>query len=239
MIPKKIHYCWYGGKAKPEIVRKCIDSWKRFNPDYQIKEWNESNSPKHSIITSNLNKGIWAFASDYTRLFAIYEEGGFYLDTDILLVKGLDNLRNNTCILAFESIKWVNNGFCAAIPKHYFFKMCMKELSSKGHSRIKPYTSPHLTTNMLKKIKPTFVYKTQHFRDILVLNLEFFFPYNRFQTKDMKIDQLIGMLNSTSYGIHLFLHSWKDSSQNYNTVEKLILLTKKVKFKLNKIIRTI
>lgn len=77
MLPKKIHYCWFGGKEKPEGVKKYIASWKRYCLDYEIKEWNESNFDIHE--------------NDYCQ--EAYEEGGFYMDTDVEVVKSLDPLR--------------------------------------------------------------------------------------------------------------------------------------------------
>ncbi len=84
MIPKKIHYCWFGGKEKPEDVKKYIASWKKYCPDYEIKEWNESNFDIHEndYCREAYEAKKWAFVTDYVRLKALYEEGGFYMDSD-------------------------------------------------------------------------------------------------------------------------------------------------------------
>ena len=94
MIPKKIHYCWFGGNPLPDSVKNCIDSWKKFCPNYEIIEWNESNYDVHKIpyISEAYKNKKYAFVSDYARLDIIYNEGGFYLDTDVELIKSLDNL---------------------------------------------------------------------------------------------------------------------------------------------------
>lgn len=83
MIPKKIHYCWFGGKEKPEDVKKYIASWKKYCPDYEIKEWNESNFDIHEndYCREAYEAKKWAFVTDYVRLKALYEEGGFYMDS--------------------------------------------------------------------------------------------------------------------------------------------------------------
>ena len=89
MIPKKIHYCWFGGKEKLEDVKKYIASWKKYCPDYEIKEWNESNFDiyENDYCREDYEAKNWAFVTDYVRLKALYEEGGFYMDTDVEVVK--------------------------------------------------------------------------------------------------------------------------------------------------------
>lgn len=89
MIPKKIHYCWYGGKRKSKLILKCIDSWKRFFPDYEIIEWNESNTDLHenAYLEQAYNEKKWAFVSDYVRMKVLYEYGGIYFDTDVQVLK--------------------------------------------------------------------------------------------------------------------------------------------------------
>ena len=89
MIPKKIHYFWIGGNPKPESVLYCIDSWKKYCPDYEIIEWNESNYDftKNEYMRQAYEAKKWAFVTDYARLDVIYKYGGIYLDTDVELIK--------------------------------------------------------------------------------------------------------------------------------------------------------
>ncbi len=92
MIPKIIHYCWFGRNPKPDIIIKCIESWKKYCPDYKIIEWNEDNFDIESnqyVKEAYINKK-WAFVSDYVRLFVLYEYGGIYLDTDCEIKKCID-----------------------------------------------------------------------------------------------------------------------------------------------------
>lgn len=99
MIPKKIHYCWFGGKPLPNDVKKCIKSWKKFCPDYEIIEWNESNFDINccKFVKDAYEHKAWAFVSDYARLKIIYDNGGIYLDTDVEIVRKLDELLVNEC----------------------------------------------------------------------------------------------------------------------------------------------
>ena len=94
MIPKVIHYCWFGHNPLPERYKEWIKSWKRYCPDYEIVEWNESNYDvtKHPYMRAAYDAKKWGFVSDYARLDIIYENGGIYLDTDVELVKNLDEL---------------------------------------------------------------------------------------------------------------------------------------------------
>lgn len=112
MIPKIIHYCWFGGNPIPEKDQKCINSWKKYCPDYEIVEWNEKNYDlnKNKYMMQAYKEQKWGFVPDYARFDIIYTQGGFYLDTDVELVKSLDELRNNNGYMGFEGKIWVNGG---------------------------------------------------------------------------------------------------------------------------------
>ena len=99
MIPKVIHYCWFGGKKIPAEFRRYMKSWRKFCPDYEVKEWNESNFDvfAHPFTKSAYEAKAWAFVSDYARLKVVYEHGGIYLDTDVELLRNLDFLLENEC----------------------------------------------------------------------------------------------------------------------------------------------
>lgn len=104
MIPKTIHYCWFGHKPYPKLMEQCIASWRKHCPDYEIKEWNEENAPLqlYPFAQDAINAGKYAFASDVIRLYALYSEGGIYLDTDVELLKSLDPLLNNSAFIGYE-----------------------------------------------------------------------------------------------------------------------------------------
>ena len=104
MIPKIIHYCWFGNAEKPVSVLKCIESWKKYCPDYEIIEWNESNYDvtKNRYMREAYEEKRWGFVSDYARLDIIYNYGGIYLDTDVELIKSLDNLLIYDSYFGFE-----------------------------------------------------------------------------------------------------------------------------------------
>ncbi|MFV0175489.1 glycosyltransferase [Empedobacter falsenii] len=104
MIPKIIHYCWFGNNPKPKIVEYCITSWKKYLPDYEIIEWNEDNfdvTHNDFVKTAYQNKK-WAFVSDFARAKALYEHGGFYLDTDMEVKNTLNDFLHHRAVCGFE-----------------------------------------------------------------------------------------------------------------------------------------
>ena len=94
MIPKVIHYCWFGRNPLPASARKCIDSWKKFFPDYEIKEWNEDNFDVNMIPYTHEAYSVkkYAFVSDYARFWILYNYGGLYFDTDVEVIRPMDDI---------------------------------------------------------------------------------------------------------------------------------------------------
>ena len=112
MIPKTIHYCWFGRGELTTKAKKCIQSWKKYCPDYEIIEWNEDN---FDINQNEYTKKLYtekkfAFLSDYARLKIVYEQGGIYLDVDVEIVKSFDDLLTNKAYFGFESNEYANTG---------------------------------------------------------------------------------------------------------------------------------
>ena len=105
MIPKVIHYCWFGRGQMPELALKCIESWKKFLPDYEIKEWNEDNFDLDSYPYTReaYDKRKYAFVTDVVRLHALYNEGGIYMDTDVEVLKPLYSFLHHTAFSGFEN----------------------------------------------------------------------------------------------------------------------------------------
>jgi hypothetical protein len=217
-------------------VMDCINSWTQHNPGYTIIEWNEENAPNHPIVTQNLRKKLWAFASDYVRLFAVESFGGFYLDTDIFLVKSLDSLLDHTCFVAFQYPQkneyWITNGAIGAIKNHDFFKECIAMLEKHGHTKLTPYISPKLTTDILNLRKNNIEYGTQQIGDITVFDASYFYFY---QGEDLNVglEVLVQNLPEHSFGIHLYLGSWLNNARNMNFLEKMLLLIRRIKTKIS------
>ncbi|MBT2918463.1 glycosyl transferase [Vibrio anguillarum] len=127
MILKKIHYCWFGGSPLPDLALRCMESWKKYCPDYQIIRWDENNTDLNScaFVREAYSAKKWAFVSDYIRLKVIEEHGGIYLDIDVELLKPLDPLLGHQGFMGFEQAKpyYVNTGLgFGAIPYHPVIK---------------------------------------------------------------------------------------------------------------------
>ena len=113
MIPKVIHYCWFGGGPLPNLAQQCIASWKKHCPDYEIVEWNEQNYPLDQTpdyVEEAIEAKRWAFATDYIRLDVVYRYGGIYLDTDVELLKGLDELLQHTAFFGRDRSGEISTG---------------------------------------------------------------------------------------------------------------------------------
>jgi len=104
MIPKIIHYCWFGGAPKPKLVQDCIASWEKYCPDFEIKEWNESNFDVHCVkfVEDAFEARKWAYVADYARLYAMVTEGGVYLDSDVELLQPIDRFLSEEAFTGFE-----------------------------------------------------------------------------------------------------------------------------------------
>ncbi|RQP08441.1 MAG: glycosyl transferase [Chryseobacterium sp.] len=124
MIPKIIHYCWFGGHAKTELAKFCIESWKKVQPDFEIKEWNEDNSDLtgNAYVREAFEEGKWAFVSDYVRSKVMHDHGGFYMDTDMELKMPLNDFLDEEAICAFELKGVPYSAFWAAVPEHQLAK---------------------------------------------------------------------------------------------------------------------
>lgn len=211
-IPKIIHYCWFGDNMFPSLVLKCIESWKRYCPDYIIKEWNESNFDiNFNEYTKEAYKSRkWAFVSDVARLYAVYTEGGIYLDTDVELIKPIDYLLNDSMFIGFETDKLIATGLGFGAEKS--FNIIKKMLNVYDNIS---FTNKNGTVNII----PCPIYNTaimrqegfiinntlQRKNNITVYPTEYFCP------KDVKTG--ITNITNNTYMIHHFDASWKTFEQ--------------------------
>lgn len=118
MIPKKIHYCWFGRNTLPESALKCIASWRKFFPDYEIIEWNEDNFDVNMIpYTAQAYKAKkYAFVSDYARFKILYEQGGLYFDTDVEVIKSMIDIVERGPFMGFEINPGTDRKYGAVSP---------------------------------------------------------------------------------------------------------------------------
>ena len=150
MIPKIIHYCWFGRNPLPELAQKCIASWKKYCPDYQIIEWNEDNFDINcnAYVKEAYEAKKWAFVSDVARLYALVEMGGIYMDTDVEVLKPLDSLLKYEAVSGFESETAIPTGLMAACKGQKLFVELLHEYDTIHFKRSDG--SLDLTTNVTR-----------------------------------------------------------------------------------------
>lgn len=149
MIPKIIHYCWFGGKPLPELARKCIASWHKYCPDYEIKEWNESNFDINSCkyVKQAFDNKKWAFITDYVRLYALVNEGGIYMDTDVEVLASLNSFLCEKAFSGFETSDSVPTGIMACEKGFPLFVELLKYYDNVDF--ILPDGSLNMVTNVV------------------------------------------------------------------------------------------
>lgn len=203
MIPKKIHYCWFGRGEKTKLAKKCIGSWKKYCADYEIIEWNEDNFDiNYNAYTRYCYENKkWAFLSDYVRLLVINEHGGLYFDTDVEVVKNFDELLTYSAFYGFEDEVYVNTGEgFGAEAGNITVKQMLEEYSELLDGQHGVVGCPILNTQALEKMGFMLDGKMQEIAGAVILPKDFLNPYN----------DLTGELNKTknTHSIHWYSKSW-------------------------------
>ena len=211
MIPRKIHYCWFGRGEMPEIAIRCIESWHKYLPDYEYKLWNE-------YVKEAYESRKFAFVTDYVRLYALYTEGGIYMDTDVEVLKPYDDLLSLTAFTGYEGSKYLPpvTGTMASMAGGEWVK---EQLSAyDGIHFIKENGEMDLTTNTVRisaiMRQGGFVQdgKKQVYKDMHVFPVEYFCP--RQTTGEI-------LMTENTYCDHHFMGSW-DSAKRISTIAKLV-----------------
>lgn len=219
MIPKVIHYCWFGGKPLPNDAKNCIASWRKHLPDYEIKEWNESNFNLNccDYVKEAYEAKKWAFVSDYARLWIIYTYGGLYFDTDVEVINSLDSIISEGpfmgCELNFDQsfagcdrqVEVVNPGLGigaeAGLP---FYRELLDVYESQHFSddngQLNLETIVTKTTGLLRKHGFKGNKCIEHVADLNVYPHEYFCPVN-YHTGDINI-------TTHTVSIHHYNESW-------------------------------
>ena len=197
MIPKVIHYCWFGNNPKNEEVLSCIESWKKTCPDFEIKEWNEINFPFETspFAFRMYSEKRWAFVSDYARLAILNEHGGFYLDTDMLLLQSLEKCVDSSCVVGEEAPSVLNAAFFGSVAHHPFVKKCLDHYDTNPST---VETIPIVMTRIYNSL-PADVTNT-----ITVYKSNVFYPFTIETIKEYKGQDL----GPEVIGVHLWHYSW-------------------------------
>lgn len=216
MIPKVIHYCWFGGNPLPKSAKKCIDSWKKYMPGYTIKEWNENNFNVHCCryVEQAYEKKKWAFVSDYARFWILYHEGGVYFDTDVELIRPLEVILNRGAFFGIErgETPMIAPGLgMAALVNMEFYRQVLD--SYHNDSFISENGKLNLTvvgarvTDLLypQGIQSVDFDKVHQIKNIWIYPVEYFCPLDYYTGK------LI--VTENTYSIHHYDGSWTSTLQ--------------------------
>jgi mannosyltransferase OCH1-like enzyme len=181
LIPKLIHYCWFGRGAMSDSNRRCIASWRRLLPDYEVVAWTEDNSDlDNDYCRDTTARGLWSKVSNHVRLDVLQRHGGLYLDTDVEVVRRFDDLLGLDCFLGFQlrepNVDWINNAVIGARAGHPFLAHCLRTLESvyRLHRRIP--RGPEVVTAALYKAGLR-RYGRQDLHAVTLLPRECFYPY--------------------------------------------------------------
>lgn len=217
MIPRIIHYCWFGGKKKPKLVRDCILSWKKKLHGYEFIEWNENNADlSHPFVREAYRMKKWAFVADFIRFKSLFEMGGIYLDTDMMLLKPLDIFLNNHCFFGAEEKNIVSCGIIGSVKNNIFIKDCLSIydfIDLKKDIKWEEYVITQMVTDLFKfnyGFRQIFNIKLV-FNDIIIYPTQVFYPFP-YSRKDDLINYKKYLYNE-SYAVHLWVGSWVEHNE--------------------------
>lgn len=214
MIPKIIHYCWFGRGEMPQLAKDCIASWHKYMPDWEYVLWNEDNFDVNSVPYTKeaYEAKKYAFVSDYVRLWALERVGGVYLDADVEVFKAFDDLLDNRAFAGFEGSKYLPVGTCvmateangewvSEMLKAYLERHFLKEDGSLDLITNVQFISAIMQEGGFRQDG-----KEQYYKDLLVFPVEYFCPRQTtgeyFRTENTYCD-------------HLGLGSWVDSKKSW------------------------
>ena len=234
MIPKIIHYIWLGGKPLNALAKKCLASWKKYCPDYEIKLWTEENFDitQNKYCKQAYDAKKWAFASDYVRVWVLKEYGGIYFDTDVELIKPIDEFLNDSkAFVGMENNKFVATGViaceknCKWINNFYNLYNDISFVNEDGSLDLTP--NPEKATEAIKLLYKDFDKKDKsqiiNYPEITIYPADYFTPMN-YWTRKIE-------LTENSRAIHHFDASWKPTSVKIknkikNFIKKIIFYDK-------------
>jgi mannosyltransferase OCH1-like enzyme len=207
MIPKTIHYCWFGGNEKPEKIQKCIESWKRFLPEYEIIEWSEKSLDIMLTIYQNkfaseaYKQKRYAFVSDYVRAKVLYELGGIYMDADVEVLKPLDKFLHHRAFTGHETNELTVTAIMGAEKNHPWIKKILDYYKDICYNIEEEIPNTNIITDISKSL---ICWKKNDYavleNDVHIYPIEIFCPFNHLELKPTPTDN--------SYAIHWFEGSW-------------------------------
>ena len=221
-IPKVLHYCWFGKDEMPKLAKKCIKSWKKYCPDYEIVCHNEDNFDlfQNRYMREAYEAGKWAFVSDVARLKIIYDNGGIYLDTDVELIKPIDKLLENGAFMGFDEKGIVATGLGFGAEKaNKIIGEFLKDYDDipfvlpDGSYDLTP--CPDRNTESLKRLGMDVSNTSQIFMDMNFLPSEYLCPMDYYTGKKS--------ITKNTFSIHHYSASWTSKVTKRTTKIKRII----------------
>lgn len=221
-IPKIIHYCWFGKRNKPKLIKKCINSWKNILYDYEIIEWNEENFDINSnnFVKRAYEIGNYAFVSDYVRVYALYNYGGIYLDTDVEVIKKFDRLLENESFWGFEEENYIATSTIGCKKGNRIIKEFLDRYHDKANRESNKILDGETNVSIVTQL-----FETKGIRldgsyqeikgECTIYPQVFFSPYDYINCFSKKSDD--------TYTIHYFYKSWLPIKTRINGSIKKIL----------------
>lgn len=227
MIPKIIHYCWFGRSPKPEKVLKYIQTWKDKMPDYEIKEWNEDNFDVNYVQFTKEAYALkkYAFVSDVARIYALYTEGGIYLDTDIEVIKSFDPLLNNNSFVGWEDNR-PGTGVMASIKGAKWLKEFLNLYKKRDFIKFSGKLNETPNTYLLCEILKKYGLILNHQNDILsddiaVYSIDYLCAHN--------LERKEYIITENTFSIHHYTGSWY---KNLSLIKKIFFRIKYIIIKI-------
>lgn len=222
-IPRKIHYCWFGGKDLPDEYKNYIESWIRYCPGYEVIQWDESNYDiaKNQYVKQAYENKKWAFVSDYARVDIIHTQGGIYLDTDVELIKPFDEFLEWDMFCGFENTRYVNWGLgFGAVKGVKLLKNVLDRYEEiefvNSDGTLNMLTCPVIQSKVMEQYGFKMNGLPQKIDNIAVYPKEFFAPYGCIKG--------FGRITENTHSIHHFSASWvdEDTKQTFSRWESFI-----------------
>lgn len=212
-IPKIIHYCWFSGEPLNWRARMCIASWKKYLPDYEIKQWNSVNFDMHinDFVWEAYESGKWAFVADYVRLYVLYHYGGIYMDSDVEVVRNIDYFLKTPAFMGQETSDRISAGIIGALPANPCIQVFLNYYNGKHFKNQDGSYNTVINTKII----------TRNLQDAygIKLNGQFqrvgddmaIYPVDMFSPKDI----ITGKVKRTrrTCTIHHFKGAWNDKEE--------------------------
>ena len=220
MIPRKIHYCWFGRGPMPELALKCIESWHRFMPDYEYKLWNEDNFDITIVpyVKEAYEARKYAFVTDYVRLYALFTEGGIYMDTDVEVLKPYDDLLSLPGFTGYEGSKYLPpvTGTMASEAGNEWVKEQLDSYSDahfiKSDGSLDTTTNTTRISSIMERNGFILNGKKCVYKDMHIFPVDYFCP--RQTTGEM-------LFSENTYCDHHFMGSWGDDKKRCSLLRLL------------------